>query len=138
MIQETDTQDTEQDMISNKVKNNRNLTEDIAILETVYAKEKNSNVLKTLIEKLTQNYEFGKANSYLEEILADPNYNNNIQPTLHLYILLHNPNFISITDTDSIQKLLPIMNGYKSKGLLSTDDYNFYKGLIKLRYKDYE
>lgn len=138
MVEENSAENTEQDLIQNKVKNNADITQDIEILETVYAKNKDINVLKTLIEKLTQNYQFEKANSYLAEMLADPNYKNNIQPTLHLYIILHNPDIVSITEPESIQKLIPIMNEYRTKGHISTDDYNFYKGIIKIRNKDYE
>jgi len=69
-----------------------------------------------------------------------------VKPTLHLYIAIHDPTIVSITDPQSIQKIIPIMDEYKNlapgkdpgAGRLEADDYNFYQGLIKLRYKDYK
>jgi hypothetical protein len=87
---------------------------------------------------LAQNYEFEKANKYLQEVITNPEYDQSIEPTLHLYIVIHDPTIVSITDLQSIKKIIPIMDEYKSQGRLDIQDYNFYQGLIKLRYKDYK
>jgi hypothetical protein len=107
-------------------------------LETEYQKNKDLKIAKTLIEKLAQNYEFEKANTYLQELIINPDYDQSIDPVLHLYIAIHDPTIVAITDPQSIQKIIPIMDEYKNTGRLSTDDYNFYQGLIKLRYKDFK
>ena len=56
------------------------------------------------------------------------------RPLKYLFI-----NIIIIENKDqSIQKIIPIMDEYKNAGRLEADDYNFYQGLIKTRYKDYK
>jgi len=134
------------DRLTSSLQNKVDLTQDIGILETEYQKNKNIKVGTTLIEKLAQNYEFEKANQYLQELIINPDYDGDVKPTLHLYIAIHDPTIVSITDPQSIQKIIPIMDEYKNlapgkdpgAGRLEADDYNFYQGLIKLRYKDYK
>lgn len=130
-------QEPSQQIIGN-VQNKVSLTEDIGILELAYQKDKDMKIVKTLIEKLAQNYEFEKANKYLQELIINPDYDQSIAATLHLYIAIHDPTIVSITDAQSIQKIIPIMDEYKNAGRLNADDYNFYQGLIKIRYKDYK
>jgi len=130
-------QEPQQEIVG-KVQDKISLTQDIQILESEYKKNKDVQIAKTLIQTLAQNYEFEKANSYLQELIINPEYDESIEPTLHLYIAIHDPTLVSITDPQSIQKIIPIMNEYKNEGRLSTDDYNFYQGLIKLRYKDFK
>lgn len=138
ILQPTQSPVSEEEQISTKVANKVTSTEDISILLKIYNKDKDLKVLKNLIEKLTQNYEFEQANIYLKELLSNPEYKQWFDPTLHLYLALHDTTSISITKLKSIQNLLPIMDDYKNKWQISADDYNFYFWLMKLRYKDYE
>jgi|GEM_PF-457076 len=137
-IEESAIIDPRPDTLVKNLQNKVNLTEDIGILEVAYQKDKDMKIAKTLIEKLAQNYEFEKANQYLQELITNPDYDQSIDPNLHLYIAIHDPTIVSITDAQSIQRIIPIMDEYKNAGLLAADDYNFYQGLIKIRYKDYK
>lgn len=118
--------------------NKINMSKDIKILETTYNSNKDMKIGKLLIEKLAQNYEFEKANQYLKELMSNTDYDQSIDATLHLYIAIHDPTIVSITDPQSIQKIIPIMNTYKNEARLSEDDYHFYQWLIEIWNKNYK
>ncbi|MBU1757589.1 hypothetical protein KKG31_00085 [Patescibacteria group bacterium] len=103
------------DKVTEKIQNNTNLSNDIKTLEAIYIQEKDIQVLKTLIEKSAQNYDFEKAAYYLQEIFTHKDYKQEISPKLHLYIALHDTNIISITDPQSIKNIIPIMEDYQNK-----------------------
>jgi len=111
------------------------LLEDIYLLEKLYDKEKNTDILYTLIEKLSQDYQFDKAKYYVDELIKDDS-KQQIDPHLHLYILF-NSSELSIVKEESIEAIKLIVEEYRIRWLLSMDDYRYYQGLIRLRYYDY-
>ncbi|MCF6333845.1 MAG: hypothetical protein L3J11_11225, partial [Draconibacterium sp.] len=65
-----------EDILSNKIHKIKtdsaiNILEDIKVLENIYQKQKNPLVLKALIEKLQQDYQFDKAKKYIELLAVE-------------------------------------------------------------------
>jgi len=108
--------------------------EDIDILENLYKKNPNKEILKTLINRLANDYQFDKSNEYIQiQKEADPK---NIDANLHIMVLL-NSHDISITDPESIQKVIWVIQDYKTLWSISFDDYNFYQWIVYIRYGKY-
>ncbi len=113
-----------------------NTFEDTFILESLYNKTQNIAILKVLIEKLIQDYQFDKAYTYTQKVINVSGYQS-IDPHINLYALL-NSSELSVLRQDSIKQLQPIIDEYKVRSLLSMDDYRFYQALIQLRNRNYE
>ncbi|MFA5748153.1 MAG: hypothetical protein WC872_03520 [Candidatus Absconditabacterales bacterium] len=113
----------------------KKFNEDINVLEKLYQKNSNLEILKVLIERLIQDYQFDKANEYVKILIKNFDYQS-IDPNLYIY-LKFNSQDISFASDDSIENILPTIQDYKDKGLISVDNYNFYQGLIKVWYQDY-
>jgi len=114
---------------------NSSILEDIYLLEKLYKKAENKEILYALIEKLAQDYQFDKAKYYADELVNSDN-EQQIDPHLYLYILF-NSSELSIVKEKSIESINLVVEEYRIRGLLSMDDYRYYQGLIKLRYYDY-
>ncbi len=127
-------------ILKNKIKqiqsnNSMSILEDIKILEQLYNKQKNPLVLKALIDKLTQDYQFDKAKKYMDLEMANAG-EESVDQRLYFYVLI-NSSDVSVMKNSSIDILQPQLEETRIKWLLSTDDYRFYQALSKLRYNDY-
>ncbi|MFA7717307.1 MAG: hypothetical protein WC875_01155 [Candidatus Absconditabacterales bacterium] len=109
---------------------------DITLLESLYEKNPDSQILVTLIQRLVDDYQFADANVYLQKLMQIPNYQKLLDPHTILYILIHG-SAISYKNPNSINELLPLIAQFRQDGLLSKDDENFYNGLIAIRFKKY-
>ena len=108
------------------------VADSIATLQKMYQNNKNPDVLKILITKLLQNYQFKDAKQYLADVDIFVDDTISIKDYTYTYI-----NTLSITDTTSISKFSTFITQANSRYLLSADDYAFYKWLIYLRNKNY-
>lgn len=129
------------DILSNRISQLKinsaiSIFEDIKVLEKLYKKQKNPLVLKSLIEKLQQDYQFDKAKKYIDIFISEF-WQKDIDPHLYLNILF-NSSSISVMKASSIEQMRPKVEEARIKWLLSTDDYLFYQALFDLRYRDYD
>lgn len=118
--------------IAQKLKQNINI-EDLQTLQKIYNKNKNTDILKQIIQKQAQNYQFNEALQNSEIIKAAGKW---IDAKIYMYIYLNSSN-IKINDKESINKILPIMEWFIANNELNNDDYLFYAGLIEIWNKNY-
>jgi len=119
-----------------KKEQDKSLWEDIFLLEKLYKKTKNPSMLKVLIEKLAQDYQFDKAYEYLGKLIKLEGYET-IDPHVYIHVII-NSSAVSVMKESSIEKMRPFIEDLRVKGLLSQDDYRFYQGLFKIWYHDYD
>jgi uncharacterized protein YihD (DUF1040 family) len=91
----------------------KKFNEDINVLEKLYQKNSNLEILKVLIERLIQDYQFDKANEYVKILIKNFDYQS-IDPNLYIY-LKFNSQDISFASDDSIENILPTIQDYKDK-----------------------
>ena len=113
-----------------------NTNQDIQILEKMYESNKNTEVLKNLINQYAQTYQFDKAYDYTQKLINTEG-EKAINRSTYLYIYI-NSSQISIAKKDWIQDFLNLLQEAKDKEAITDDEYNFYQGLSKIRYKDYD
>lgn len=119
--------------INNKIQKQSNNIKDIKTLEYIYNQDKNPEILKEIIKKQAQNYNFNEARKNIKELernwwLVDIH--------LLLYVFL-NSNNLNITEKESIKKLLPLLDMAVQNNMIWSQDYLFYIWLIELRNKNY-
>lgn len=112
---------------------------DLNVLEYLYNKNKNTELLQPMIEKFLQHYQFDKANHYLGLLVEDAggHLNVNIDPHQVLYTLFHDFSLGLDSDT-SLDTVFSLVDAYKSRDLISVDDVNFYKWLQALWVYNYD
>lgn len=103
------------------------------VLESLYQKTKDEKVLKVLIDDLLSNYQFDKVREYLSDI--DIFTSQAIDKQSYIYTYL---NTLSITDPNSMRNFINFIEQLKSKNLISSDEYLFYKWLQKIWDNDYD
>ncbi len=128
-----DKDDNLEQNIANKIKQQSSNIQDIETLEFIYKKEKNPQILKEIIKKQAQNYDFYSAWNNIVK-LEEKWANIDIQLFLHIFINSRN---INITNKDDIQKIIPILNLGLENNTLWEQDRLFYMGLIEIRNKNY-
>ena len=115
------------DTLSSKVANK---TE---VLELLYQKTDDEQVLKVLIDNLLSDYQFDKVRWYLSDIDIFTSQVIDKQSYLYTYV-----NTLSITDPNGMKNFINFIEQLKSKSLISSDEYLFYKWLQKVWDKDYD
>ncbi len=117
---------------------NSQIFQDLHVLEYLYTKNKNPELLQSLVEKFLQYYQFDKANQYLTLLVAEQgSYSaSNIDPHQVLYARFHDSS-VGLDSATSLDEVFSLVNDYQSHHMLSPDDAMFYKGLKSLRVYDY-
>ncbi len=105
----------------------------IEILEKLYVKTKTSDVLKVLVDKLLLDYQFEKAKFYLADL--DMLKNSIIWARSYFYTQI---NTLSITDPQSMNKFVNLVDQMKYRSMISVDDHLFYQWLAKIWKKEYD
>ena len=105
----------------------------IEILEKLYVKTKTSDVLKVLVDKLLLDYQFEKAKFYLADL--DMLKNSIIWARSYFYTQI---NTLSITDPQSMNKFVNLVDQMKYRSMISVDDHLFYQWLAKIWNKEYD
>ncbi len=106
--------------------------EDLDVLKKIYASNKSDDVLKQIIAKEAQNYQFTDALDNIK-ILKNPE---EIDPQLYIYIAI-NSSIIKIWEPASIDNMMKIIDAYKSKNMIDNDDVIFYQGLKEIWNNNY-
>ncbi len=116
-----------------KIKDINNWIKDLDLLEKIYQKDKNPDVLKILLQNLVEEYQFEKAKTYISDInIFDDKI---IEAKTYIYTYI---NSLSIIDNNSMDKFMSFVDQMRYKSLISSDDYIFYQWLAKIWKKDYE
>ncbi|MEI6425780.1 MAG: hypothetical protein WCO66_00335 [Candidatus Absconditabacteria bacterium] len=106
---------------------------DLEVLKRIYEKNKSDDILKQIIEKQAQNYQFNEA---IENIKQLKNQENGIDPQLSIYIAI-NSSAVKVGDPQSIDTIMEIVNTYKNQGVIDADDVIFYQGLKEIWNENY-
>ena len=109
---------------------------DIRLLMDTYDQNKSDEVLIVLIQRLATEYQFDDANRYLQKLMQEPGYEKKLDVRVILYVLFHNTE-VSANNPNAMQTILPLIEQYRSEGLLTKDDYAFYQWLINVWSQDY-
>jgi len=118
-----------------KTDSRASILEDIQVLEKLYKQSPNPLIVKVLIEKLSQDYQFDKAKEYADNLISI-SWLQSID--LHMYIqVAFNSSDVSVMKSSSIENIKPIVEEARVRGLISTDDYRFYQSLFLLWDYDY-
>ena len=118
---------------------NSEVFKDLNVLEYLYNKNKNVELLQPMIEKFLQHYQFDKANYYLTLLVKEGGdyFNVNLDPYQVLYARFHDFS-LGLDSNDSLDTVFDLVDAYTTRGLLSTDDQFFYKWLQALRVYNYD
>lgn len=115
------------DDLSSKVSNR------LEILKSLYKKTNDEKVLKVLVDELLSNYQFDEVRSYMSDVDIFTSSVIDKQSYIYTYI-----NTLAITDPSSMNNFIKFIEQLKSKNLISSDEYLFYKWLQKIWDKDYD
>lgn len=117
---------------------NSQIFQDLNVLEYLYIKNKNPQLLQPLVEKFLQYYQFDKANKYLVFLVQkEGDYLKlSMDPHQVLYALLHDST-IGLDDANGFNDIFALAQNYRAHNLLTADDEMFYKGLKSLWAYDY-
>lgn len=131
-------QDMVQDVMQEPLKNSENF-KDLNVLEYLYAKNNNTDLLSPMIEKFLQHYQFDKANQYLDVFIAKSQGFSDLELDPHqvIYARLHSAT-IGLDSATALDDVFLLVKQYVSLGLLTADDEMFYKGIVALWRYDYE
>ena len=109
------------DDLSSKVANR------IEILRSLYKKTNDEKVLKVLVDELLSNYQFDEVRNYMSDIDIFSSSVIDKQSYIYTYV-----NTLAITDPNSMKNFINFIEQMKTKSLISSDDYLFYKWLQKV------
>jgi len=117
---------------------NSQIFQDLHVLEYLYIKNKNPELLQPLVEKFLQYYQFDKANQYLTLLVQEEGdyFKLAMDPHQVIYTRFHDSS-IGLDSADSLDDVALLIQDYKSRNLITADDVMFYKGLTSLRKYDY-
>jgi len=112
---------------------------DLNVLEYLYIKNKNPDLLQPLVEQFIQYYQFDKANTYLTLLVAEKGdyVSLAIDPHQVLYARFHD-SIIGLDSANSLDTVFTLIAQYKNNNLISADDEMFYKWLKSLWIYDYQ
>lgn len=112
--------------------------QDLHVLEYLYTKNKNPELLQPLVEKFLQYYQFDKANQYLTLLVAEEGdyFKLKLDPHQVIYTRFHDSS-IGLDSANSLNETFILIKEYKARNMISADDEMFYKGLQSLRVYDY-
>lgn len=117
---------------------NAAIFQDLTVLEYLYIKNKNPDLLQPLVEKFLQYYQFDKANHYLALLVKEQwdYFALKIDPRQVIYTLFHDST-IGLDSPNALDPILSLVQEYRSRDMLTQDDEFFYKGLKSLWIYDY-
>jgi hypothetical protein len=117
---------------------NSEIFQDLHVLEYLYTKNKNPELLQPLVKKFLQYYQFDKANQYLTLLVAEEGdyFKLNLDPHQVLYTRFHDSS-LGLDSANSLDDVFILVNEYKTRNMITADDAMFYKGLRSLRVYDY-
>ncbi len=118
---------------------NSEVFQDLDVLEYLYTKNKNPDLLQPLAERFLQYYQFDKANTYLSLLLQGQNdyLALTLDPRKVIYMRLHDST-IGLDDIHALDAVFSLVQSYRSHDMLADDDMLFYKWLKALRTYDYD
>lgn len=113
--------------------------QDLTVLEYLYTKNKNPDLLQPLVEKFLQYYQFDKANQYLALLVQEEGdyFKLKIDPRQVIYTRFHDSR-VGLDSNNSLDEIFLLIQGYRARDMLTADDEMFYKGLKSLWVYDYE
>lgn len=129
-IQDQDIQKFDINQLQEDEKNNY---DNIQILQEVYKKTNNPEILTKLLQELIESYQFDYAKSYINQI-STLWYSPEIDSDLYLHILI---NSLSITDSRDLIYFETQLENMSNKWYINKDDTYFYLWLIKIWKKDF-
>jgi len=108
------------------------------VLEYLYTKNKNPELLQPLVEKFIQYYQFDKANQYLALLVKEEGdyFKLAIDPRQVLYTRFHDSS-LSLDSATALNDVFALAQKYRARDMLTHDDGLFYNGLKSLRIYDY-
>ncbi len=118
---------------------NSQIFQDLHVLEYLYTKNKNPELLQPLVEKFLQYYQFDKANQYLTLLVAEAGDYSKLKmdPYQVIYARFHDSS-IGLDSAYALDSVFSLINEYQSQNLITADDAMFYKGIKSLRVYDYQ
>jgi len=121
-----------------KMLGNSQVFQDLSVLEYLYTKNKNPELLQPLVEKFTQYYQFDKANQYLSLLVQNAGtYSKvSIDPRQVIYTRFHDSS-IGLDSDNSLSSVFTLIQEYSSQNKITQDDQLFYQGLKSLWVYDY-
>ena len=107
---------------------NSQIFQDLHVLEYLYIKNKNPELLQPLVEKFLQYYQFDKANQYLTLLVQEEGdyLKLKIDPRQVVYTRLHDSS-IALDSATSLDDTFALINEYRSQNLILHDDALFYQ-----------
>ena len=107
---------------------NSQIFQDLNVLEYLYTKNKNPDLLQPLVEKFLQYYQFDKANQYLTLLVqVQGDYSKlAIDPRQVIYTRL-NDSSIALDSAHSLDDTFTLINTYRNTNLITHDDALFYQ-----------
>ncbi len=117
---------------------NSEIFQDLSVLEYLYTKNKNPELLQPLVEKFLQYYQFDKANQYLTLLVQEDGdyFKLNLDPRQVIYTRLHDSS-IALDSNNALDETVALIQEYWSRDMITQDDQLFYKGLTSLWIYDY-
>ncbi|MEI6672351.1 MAG: hypothetical protein WCL02_03100 [bacterium] len=106
---------------------NSDIFQDLSVLEYLYTKNKNPELLQPLVEKFLQYYQFDKANQYLTLLVQEEgDYTKlKIDPRQVIYTRLHDST-IGLDTANSLDSIFTLIKDYASRDMLTQDDLYLY------------
>ena len=117
---------------------NSEIFQDLHVLEYLYTKNKNPELLQPLVEKFLQYYQFDKANQYLALLVQNDGdyFKLSIDPRQVIYTRFHDSS-LGLDSATALNEVFALAQEYRARNLLTHDDGLFYNGLKSLWIYDY-
>jgi hypothetical protein len=104
------------DDLSSKVSNR------VEILKSLYKKTGDEKVLEVLVDELLANYQFDEVRNYMTDVDIFSSSIIDKQSYIYTYI-----NTLAVTDPNSMNNFIKFIEQMKTKNLISSDEYLFYR-----------
>lgn len=117
---------------------NSEIFQDLNVLEYLYTKNKNPELLQPLVEKYLQYYQFDKANQYLTLLTQEEDdYTKlKIDPRQIIYTRFHDST-IGLDTANALDNVFTLIQEYRSRDMITQDDVLLYNWLKSLWVYDY-
>lgn len=112
--------------------------QDLHLLEYLYTKNKNPELLQPLVEKFLLYYQFDKANKYLTLLVAQQSgyLGLELDPYKVIYTRLHNLD-LGLNGQETLGEVSALIQQYHEHQKITSSDVAFYQGLQLLWWYDY-
>lgn len=102
--------------------------QDLHLLEYLYTKNKNSELLQPLIEKFLLYYQFDKANTYLDLLVAQQSgyLGLELDPYKVIYTRLHHLD-LGLNSQDALSEVMSLVQYYREHNQITSHDVLFYQ-----------